>query len=303
VQVNLDADLALEPANGKSDLRVISVGGTVDGRGLGRQGRSLGDISSRVQTSGNKIQFRLASTFAGSTIDANGETDLARNYETSANLNIQNLPIQDALAVAGRGDVAASGLLSAKGSISGTFTDPMANLDVILTKAVLHRQPVDSLRGQLSYSNVRVQVENGLIQAGTSRISVEGSYSHPSHDFSSGDLTLHAQGTQIQLAQIVRLQEWKPGIAGTLQLSVDSSAKLHPSGAPVRISFASLNARASLTGVRAEGWDLGGLTATVEGTGSALTGNLESNIAQSSIKAGVRAELTGDYPASGQITF
>jgi len=303
IQANLDADLALESAAGKSDLRVISVGGTVDARALGRQGRSLGDISARVQTSGSKIQFRLASTFAGSTIDASGETNLARDYETSANLNIQNLPIQDALAVAGRGDVAASGLLSAKGSMSGTFTDPRANLDVTLSKAVLNRQPVDSLRGQLSYSNVLVGVENGLIQIGTSRINLAGSYSHPARDFSSGDLALHAQGNQIQLAQIVSLQEWKPGIGGTLQLSVDSSAKLHPSGAPARISFASLNARTSLTGVRAEGRDLGSLTASVEGTGSTLTGNLESNLAQSSIQAVVRAELSGDYPASGQITF
>src|SRR5205085_6003308 len=73
--------------------------------------------------------------------------------------------------------------------------------------------------------------------------------------------------------------------------------------APARVSFANLNARASLTGVRVEGRDLGNLSASVEGTGSTLSGNLESNLAQSTVQAGVRAELTGDYPATGQIKF
>jgi translocation and assembly module TamB len=303
LQLTLDADLALGETNGQSHLRLVTINGTVAGSGLSRQGRSLGNFNARIQTSAGKVQFRLASNFAGSTIDATGETDLGRNYETAANLNIQNLPIQDALAVAGKGDLAASGTLSARGSVSGTITDPHVNLDASLAKAVVQHQAIDKFQGHLSYSNVMMELDNALIQTGTSQISLSGSFSHPSHDFSNGDLTLKAQGTQIQLAQVAYLQEWKPGVAGTLQLSVDTSAKLHPAGAPMRVSFSTLTARASLTGIRAQNRDLGGLTASIEGASSKIEGNLESNLAQSSIKASFKAELTGDLPASGQVMF
>ena len=303
IQVNLDTGLVLEESDGKPGLRLVSVNGTMAGSNLSRQGRSLGSFNARVQTSGVKVEFQLASNFAGSTIDATGETDPTRNYDTSANFNIQNLPIQDALAVAGRQELAASGLFSAKGAVSGTLSDPRANLDVTLTKAVLQHQPIDRFQGQFSFSNVMVELDNALVQVGTGRVNLSGSFSHPAHDYSSGDLTLEARATQVPLAQVAYLQDWNPGIGGTLQLSLDSSAKLHPPDAPSRISFSSLSAHASLTGVRAQGRDLGGLTASVDGAGSNVTGNLELNLAQSSVKASIRATLTGDYPARGQITF
>ena len=303
VQVNLDTNLVLEPMNGKSSLRLLAVNGTLQGRGLTRQGRNLGDLTTRVQTSGTIVSFRLTSNFGGSKIDADGKTDLARNYETTAAVNIQDLPIQDALAVAGRSDLAESGLLSAKGDVSGTITDPHANLDLTLTKAVLERQPLDRFEGHVSYSGMLVEVNNALLQVGNSRVKVSGSFSHPTRDFSNGDVRVQVQGSQVQLAQIVALQDLRPGIAGTLDLTLDSSAKLHPTGAPSRVSFSSLNARASLTGVRAAGRNFGGLTADVQGAGTTLTANIESNLAQSSIKASGRAELTGDYPASAKIAF
>ena len=303
IQVNLDADLALRQTNGQSGLRLMTVNGTAAANGLSRQGRSLGNVNARVQTSGSRVQFQLASNFSGSTIDATGQTDLNRNYETTANLNIQNLPIQDALAAAGKGDVGATGLLSARGSVSGTISDPHVNFDATLSRAVLEHQPVDRLQGHLSYSNLMVELENATIQTGTSQISLSGSFSHPHNDFSSGDLTLQAQSTQLQLAQIAYLQERKPGIAGTLQLSLNTSAKLNPTSAPARLSFSSLNVNASLTGLHAQNRDLGGFTASLEGKGATVTGNVQSNLAQSSIKASLRAELTADYPVTGQISF
>jgi len=303
VQVNLDTSLVLEPMNGNPGLRVLAVNGTLEGRGLTRQGRNLGDLTTRIQTSGSMVSFRVTSNFAGSKVDANGQTDLARNYETTATVNIQDLPIQDALAVAGRSDLAESGLLSAKGDVSGTITDPRADLDVTLTKAVLERQPVDRLEGHVSYSAMRIEVNSGLLQVGNSRVNVTGSFLHPARDFSNGDVKITVQGSQVQLAQIVSLQDLRPGIAGTLDLTLDSSAKLHPAGTSARISFSRLNARASLAGVRAAGQQFGGFAVDMQGAGSTVTANVESNLAQSSIKMSGRAELTGDYPASAKITF
>ncbi len=302
VQMNLDAQLNLNPA-GSPSVQLVSANGNIDARGLSRQGRNLGDLTARIQTNGNKLDFRLNSNLAGSRIDAKGETDLSRDYETTASLNVQALPVPELAALAGKQDLASRGLLSLRGDVAGTLRDPRANLNIDLTNAVVDRQTVDRLSAHLAYSNVLVELDNAVLQMGPSRMNFSGSFSHPANDFSSGDLRVRAESTPIQLAQVAYAQQWKPGIGGTAQLFLDAAAKLQPPGTAARVALSNLNARASLSGLRAGNREFGGFTLTANGAGSSVTANLESNLAQSSIKANVRADLTGDYPATGQLTF
>jgi translocation and assembly module TamB len=303
VQMNLDAQLALNPAAGSPGIQLVSANGNVGARGLRRQGRSLGDLAATIQTSGSKLDFRLTSDFAGSKIDATGETDLSRNYETTASLNVQALPIPELAALAGKQELASRGLLSLRGDVSGTLRDPRANLDINLTNAVLDRQTVDRLSAHLTYSSVLAELDNAVVQMGPSRVNFSGSFSHPANDFSRGDLRVRAESTPIQLSQIAYAQQWKPGIGGTAQLFLDAAAKLEPPGTASRVALSNLNAHASVSALRVANRDFGGFTLNATGTGSSVTASLDSNVAQSSIKASLRGDLTGDYPVSGQLTF
>src|SRR5581483_3037226 len=303
VQINLDAQLNLNPLAQPSCVQLVSANGTIDARRLRRQGRNLGDLAGRIQTHGSKLYFRLNSDFAGSKIDANGETDLSRNYETTASLNVQVLPIPELLALAGREDLATRGLLSLQGDVAGTLSEPRANLDINLANAVVERQTLDRFTAHVAYSNALVELNHAVLQVGSSRVNFAGTFSHPANDFSHGDLRIHAESTPIQLAQVAYVQQARPGIDGTVQLLLDAAAKLQPPGTPARMSVSNLSLRASLAGLRAAGRDFGGFTVNASGTGSSVTGNLESNLAQSSIQANFRGDLSGDYPVSGELSF
>jgi len=248
VQLNMDADARLEPPSSGERVRLVSANGSFTARMLRMKGENLGDIAASIQTSGNVVTYRLDSDFAGSTIRADGRTSLMNNYETEANLKVGNLPVEKALAVVGEQAIAARGVLSVNGTVGGTIRDPRANLDVSLAKAVVSDQPVDQLQGHIDYSSTLVNIPSLSAQAGPNRITANASFTHPAGAFETGNLKLRLASNTLQLAQIRYLQQMRPGLAGSMQISVDGAATLNNSGTEPRLMLSSLSGKISEIG-------------------------------------------------------
>ena len=300
-QTNLDADAILKSNGGNSSLQIAAVNGTIAVQSLRARGRSLGDFKADARTAGDQLSYRIDSNFAGASVRADGQTTLTLNYPTTASVSIQNLPIEQALALAGKDDLPARGLLSAKGQLSGSLHDPRADLDVNLTKAVVYRQPFDRIEGHVNYSNVLVDLPSLNLTAGMNRITLAGSFSHPAQDLSKGNLRLHVESNSMQLAQIEYLKEQRPGLAGTLSLNLDGSAAINAS--EPKFLLASLKGNITGSSLRMNGRDYGEFHANAQQNGSAVDVHVDSNLAQSMITGQLHTQLAGLYQTSVQATF
>ena len=300
-QTALDVDGAVRSKEGHSAVELTAVNGNVSVRGLRARGRDLGDFAGDARTTGTQLSYRIDSNFAGSAIRVDGQTQLTPEYPTSASVSIQNLPIEQALALAGKDALAARGLLSTKGQVSGTLKDPRADLDVNLTKAVVFRQPLDRVEGHIDYSNVLVDLPSLELSSGASRVTLSGSFSHSAQEFSRGNIRLRIASNSLQLAQIQYLKEQRPGLSGQVSLNVEGAAAVN--AAEPKILLSSLKGNVAGSGLRVNGRDYGEFHASAEQTGSMVSINLDSNLAQSMITGKLQTQLAGDYQTSAQLTF
>src|SRR5665213_2354421 len=302
-QTNLDAEATLQASGGGSTLQVTALNGNVNVRGLRARGRMLGDFTADARTTGNQIAYRAQCNFAGSSTSADGTTTLTADYPTVANVSIQTLPLEQALGLAGRDEIQARGLFSAKGDVSGTLRDPHADLQVGLTKAVLYKQPLERVEAHVNYSNVLIEVPSAKVSLGRNSLELAGSFSHPSQTFTTGDLRLHMATDSVQLAQLQYVQEQRPGLAGLLKVDLDGTASLDHAASGLRILPTSMKGSVSANNLRLNGRDYGDFNATAKQSGSTLAVDLDSTLAQSMIHAKLQAQLGGEYKTSGQLDF
>ncbi|MGI8743141.1 MAG: translocation/assembly module TamB domain-containing protein [Bryobacteraceae bacterium] len=310
VQLNGDVTAKLSEVKGKSEFLVSSVNANASGRGIRMEGENLGNFTATAQTTGLTVNYRVNSDFAGSNIRVNGQTRLEGEYPTTATASISGLPVERVLAVAGRKDIPAKGILSANAQVSGTLDNPQGSGDLSLSKAVLYDEALDQLHARLTYASQLVDVPMLEVTAGPNRIDFSGSFNHPQGDFKNGSLRFHLASNQIHLAQLKALQKARPGLAGILQLNADATATLkapEPSrdrqGAVPQLLFSNLDANVSATGIEMNKKRFGDLTAKAATQGQNLLFNLDSDFAKSAIHGSGHAQLSGDYPLSAQLNF
>jgi translocation and assembly module TamB len=306
VQLSGDVAARLATVNNNSEVTLTAVTANATGRGLQWEGRNLGDFTAAANTSGSQVDFRVDSNFAGSTIHANGQTQLAAHYPTSASASIRDLSIEQVLLVAGRNDIDVKGTLGLTGQFTGTLDNPQASADVTVAKVVAYGQPVDLIQARASYTNQAINLPSLAITAGPARIEANAAFTHPAGDFQTGHAQFHLASSGLTLAQVNAIEKQMPGLNGTVQLAADGAADLRKpaqaGGAP-DVLLSQLNAQLALRGVQKNQQALGNLTASAQTRGTALAFQLDSDLAKSSIHGEGQATLQGDYPVTAQLKF
>jgi translocation and assembly module TamB len=300
--LSLNGDFAanLTSAGGSEQVQVTTLNANLAVRGLRMEGKPLGDLTATASTAGSQIQYNVNSDFAGSTIRVNGQTLLMGNHETTAAASIMNLPVDQALSVAGRGDVPVRGVLAADAKVSGTLEDPHANASFTITKGQAYQELFDRLQASVEYSNQLIDIPSLRLTAGPSDLDLSASFSHPVNDFEDGQLRFQIRSNQLQLARFHTVEQYKAGLAGTLQLTAEGAATLRRHQVPL---FSTLNADLSAQGLSVDKKPVGDLTATAETRGGELEFNLKSDFAHANISGSGTMRLSGDYPLDARMTF
>ncbi|MBV8819786.1 MAG: translocation/assembly module TamB domain-containing protein, partial [Acidobacteriaceae bacterium] len=305
-QINADVAANLKQVNKQSELQLTNVTANIAAQNLQHEGQKLGDLTATAQTAGTTVTYNLNSDFAGSTVRVNGSTQLQKDYPTTASASIANLPIERVLAVAGRKDIKAKGNLNATAEVSGTMDTPQASAQIDLAKAVIYDEPLDRVQGRLTYNNELVTISSLQVNDGPAHIEMSGSFAHPKSDFEQGKLQFRVASNSIDLSRLHIVQQQKPGVAGTLQLTADGAGTLQklPKGSTAPpVLFSTLNANLSAAGLSVNKKSLGDLTLKASTTGSDLVYNLDSDIGHSQIHGQGQTHLAGDYPTTANITF
>jgi translocation and assembly module TamB len=304
LNANATVSADLKDVNGKTEFQLAAVNGDFNIRGLEAEGNRYGDLTATARTTGNTINYQLVSDFAGSNINATGHTQLVTDYPTVLDASLRSLPIERALAVAGRGDITASGRMSGNVHFAGTIDKPQASVDASLVNAVIYREPFDRIEAKASYGPQAIDIQQLNVVAPSGSIELVANYTHAPNDFENGAVKFTVKSSDVHLAQIRTVQKFRQGLAGTLRMAVDGAAAIrHGSDDKPQILLSSLNGNIDATGVAMKGKNIGGLRLAANTRGDTLAFNLDSDIAGAKIQGAGQATLRGDYPVSARLTF
>lgn len=297
LQTNVDMTGKIAP----KEFFLTAVSGNVSARGLQFEGENYGDVNATARTSGQTVSYNLTSNFAGSNIHLSGNTQLTREYPTTADANIQNLPIERVLAVAQRKDFPAKGNLSGTAHFSGTSDNPQGNVDVDLANAVLYDEPMDHLRAKAEYLSKTIEVRQLQIVSGPSHIDLSGRFEHTERNLQAGNLQFQVNSSDVDLGRIHNVQTRRPGLGGTVQLTANGSAEIRD--AEPRVLVRDLKGNLAANRIVAQGKNYGDLKLTASTEGGKVNFVLGSNLASSNIQGHGSAQLVDHYPVDAQLTF
>jgi translocation and assembly module TamB len=285
-----------------SDTFVVTkVTADASGRGLKVDGQNYGDFTAMARTGGEAVTYNLSSDFAGSQIRVTGNTSLKAGYQTTADANIAGIPIERVLVLLKRSDIPAKGTLTAAAHVSGTVYHPEGIVDVTVEHALFDDEPIDRAHARVTYLATSIDVPQLEVRAGPSALDATAHYDHKAGVLTAGDLQFRITGGHVDLARVRHLQQARPGLAGTLQLTADGSATISNGGAEVLPH--ELNFNLAGKGLASAGKNLGDLTLTATTTGGRVNFTLDSNLAGASIQGKGNAQLGGDYPMTAQVTM
>ncbi|MBV8866028.1 MAG: translocation/assembly module TamB domain-containing protein [Acidobacteriaceae bacterium] len=303
VQIVANVSGELRNDRNQTSINLANVTADLNARGLRVQNQDAGSLTAAARTSGKNVEYHLVSDFAGSDVKVQGRTALTKDYATNASVSIQGLSVAKALKLAGQGAIPASGQLTADARISGTLNDPNADLSFALNKAEIYQEPVDSLKGDVHYSNKLAEIRSIQLRAPAGDLELSGAFNHPANSFQTGSLQLKLSSSSIRLSRIEHVVQEKPGFGGTLRVGADLSANLRDVRGKTEFLIANLNADVAAAGLHLNKKNLGGMEFTARTTGSNVKFSLNSDIAQSRIEGSGQAKLSGDYPVNGNLSF
>ena len=298
---NLTADVA--DKNNKTSVTLSNATADLSASNLQVQHQSAGSLTAKIRTTNGKLDYSLNSDFAGSNVKVNGETALTGDYVTTADASIHDLSVAKALQLAGQSAIPASGQFSAEAHARGTLDDPVADLDFALAKASVYGELVNGLNGRIHYANNLVDIPSIALDAPAGTVTLKGSYNHPTNDYTGGALNLNLASSDIQMDKIEHVEAQKPGLGGTLKLAANLSARLRDEHGKSQLLVSNLNADASASGMHLNNMALGGMNFSAHTAGSTLNFRLDSDLAKAQIHGSGQAQLTGDYPVRGSLSF
>jgi translocation and assembly module TamB len=295
--LTLNADAAGQVGGG---VELTSLSASASARGLEMEGKRLGDLTAVASTAGQAVRYNLSSDFAGSTIQVNGQSLLSGKHDTTATVQVANLPIDRVLAVAGRRDLPVAGTLSVTGNVAGTLDAPQADVSLSIVNGKAYREPFSRLQGSIVYSNQLVRISGLQFAAGNASLELTASLEHPPGNFEDGRLQFQLRTNQVQLSGLHTVQQAKPGLTGTVELTAAGNATLRKNAAP---AISTLNANLAARGLALEKKPLGNLTATATTQGTQIAFSLNSDFARSTIQGSGRLGMTADYPLDAHLRF
>jgi translocation and assembly module TamB len=297
LQLNMNAAASIRQEKGDTKFVVTFLRGDVRADNIRDQNKSYGNLSAHADTNRSTVSFRADSNLSGSAIRVTGQTILAKDYPTSADVSVQNLAIEKLPFDPG---VPVKGTVTLNGHAQGTQRDPTVTAQLALVHGNVYGEPIDKLEASGRYTAQIVEISSLQVNAPAGNATLTGSFTHPSNQFDSGTLQLHLVSGDLHLGQIRSLQDAAPGLGGVLKASMDFAGDLRTTNGERELIPSKVDASAGLTSLTYNGRPAGSTKLTTKSSGSTVTFGLDSDIAHSTIHAQGEARLTADYPITAQ---
>jgi translocation and assembly module TamB len=299
LQLNLDAAANVRQEKGETEVALTSVRGDLRVDDLHDQAKNYANLSARADTSGSTVSFRADSNLSGSAIHVTGQTTLAKDYPTLADVSVQNLAVENIPFDLG---IPVKGTVAITGHARGTLNDPVVTAQLNFIHGEIDGEPIEKLQASARYTSQLIEIESLQATSPAGSATLNGSFAHPADQFSSGNIQLHLASSDLRVDRIHALQLVKPGLGGALKASIDFSGDLKTVNAQHEIIPSQVDATAALTGISYAGHQAGNAKLTAKTSGGTVAIALDSDIARATIHAQGEVKLTGDYPVTAQFS-
>jgi len=222
----------------------------------------------------------------------------------TATASVRGADVQDLLSIAGKQGIPATGTFSASAQVTGTVGTPLIKADVSANNGSVYNEPFDRFAAHVDYRDRLVTIANVQLNAGAKEVKGNATYTHAAGDFESGRVTFQVASNRMPLNEFQLVRQNQTALAGSAQLAAKGSATVTKSPAgDVTLQVADLNAEVNGQDIQVDQKAVGKVHLTASTQGSMLAAHLESEIANSTIRADGQWQLTAGYPGSAQLTF
>jgi len=259
------------------------------------------DSSLRVQN-GSLGRGSLRAQFAGTVSLHDWQPD--HTSAIAANASLRGGDVHDLLLLAAAPDVPASGSLSGSAQVSGSLDAPHLAAGLTVSKGSLYGEPFDRFAANIRYEDNLATVSNAQVNAGEKQLTFGATYTHAPNDFLHGQLTFEAASNRMPLDQFQHSRLRDLPFAGNVQVTAKGTgeiAKTQTGASTFRLT--SLHADVEGREIQWAQRPVGAVHVTASTSGSMLTAQLQSEVANSVIHAGGEWRLADDYPGAVQVTF
>ncbi len=270
----------------------------------------IDSFTADITASPNAVQLRNATAIRGPLRAQFSFNAALRDWKTepsgaiSGSATVRNASVSDIAAAVKVDASAVKGTVDLTAQVSGSFGDPKATADVSATKGAIDGEPFDHFTAHIAYSGNTVDLTAGELDAPGKRVTVTASYAHSPDHFDTGRLRFQMASNVMALAQIHLVQQDRPAVQGTLELSANGTVDLAPpSHGSSGYRIQDLHANLSALGLRLGAQPFGDVRLTANSQNGTMSAHLVSNFADSAIQGDGQWQLTGDYPGSATINF
>ncbi len=196
-------------------------------------------------------------------------------------------------------DIPIDGLVNATAQVSGTLGNPQASIKFTMDKPVLMEESFDRFTGDVRYQEASIELGNGVLSSGSSRLLLAGTYGHPVGDFRNGQLKFSTSTEGWGIQEFRYLARTQPGLTGVIRGKLSGTAGIKNAGVLPEV----VNGDLALTGLSLDKRAVGDLSANAVTTGREVALTLAGNFRGSKLTGESRFTLSGDYPGSGEINL
>ncbi|MBC8166072.1 MAG: translocation/assembly module TamB domain-containing protein, partial [Bryobacteraceae bacterium] len=216
----------------------------------------------------------------------------------SASVKLEGAQLERLIEQAGQ-KVPVKGVLSSSIDVSGTVGAPNAILRATIEKPVLYDEPFDRLTAELRYAGSGIEVVNGVLTAGKSRVLLAGTYSHPVNDLKNGALKFNVSTDNWRIEQIRNVSKARPGLEGQVDVKISGLVSVKNA----EVFPQSIDGAASVKGLAVDKRAIGDIVLDARTSGQQLTLAVNGNFRGSQITGKGGFQLAGDYPGSGEVSL
>ena len=221
----------------------------------------------------------------------------------TANLEIQKGELADFLTLAGESRLPAAGSLTASAHFSGSVGNPLGTIRLSVLNGRIYGDSFDRARLSADLSDRLVSLHTLEISAGTARVAIQGTFSHPRNDLATGLIRAQLRASDFELAQLHTLQEKRRGLSGMVDANGDVSGNLTRKNGTIRFVPTAIDGNLRAENIRDDRQIYGNLTATAQTRGTAVDASVQSNFAGSAIEVHGTAALTDGYPVNATFSM
>ena len=219
------------------------------------------------------------------------------------NASIPNGELADLLALAGQKDIELRGTLIMNAQISGTIGSPKGGAQVSVVKGTAYQEPFERFDAKLSLADGRVDLAPVQLTAGSARVDLTGSFTHPKDSYETGRIELQVATNQVSIERFKKLVEKRPGLAGRIQANANAVADLNRKDGKAEVKIAAVNANLQGRDLRDGKERLGNVMAEAKTTGNNVDFRVNSDFIGSDIRISGRTGLAKDYPTTASLSI